>query len=198
MDFRRTRLHSVSGDLAGLPPPERPEIVVVGRSNVGKSSLVNALGDNRTLARISSLPGKTRLVIIFDVDGVLFLVDLPGYGYAKVAKDKKKDFSRLVEGYLHSTRDLRMAIHIVDIRHEPSPEDQLMRGWLLSRGIRTITVLTKADKLTRMQVLERHAAIRASFALGEEDRTLVFSAENRTGVEELRAILEKEVGLPHI
>ncbi len=196
MDFRKTRLHSVSGDLAGLPPPTRPEVVVVGRSNVGKSSLVNALGDNRTLARISSMPGKTRLVLLFDVDGAFFLVDLPGYGYARVAKDQKKKFSALVEGYLHATRDLRLAVHIVDIRHAPSDEDQLMRGWLLARGLPTVTVLTKSDKLGRLEVQERVRAIRADLKMADDETAVVFSAENRTGVDELRAILEKGTRLP--
>ena len=195
MDFRRTRLHSVSGDLAGLPPADRPEVVVVGRSNVGKSSMVNALGDNRTLARVSSIPGKTRLVIVFDVDGRFRIVDLPGYGYARVAQATKRRFSGLVDAFLSSGRDLRMAVHIVDIRHDPSQEDLVMRDWLLSRGIPTVTVLTKSDKLSRAEVRERTAAVRSVLGLGEEDRTVVFSAETRTGVEELRSILEKGVAL---
>jgi len=196
MDFRKTSLHSVSGDLAGLPPPTRPEVVVVGRSNVGKSSLVNALGDNRTLARISSMPGKTRLVLLFDVDGAFFLVDLPGYGYARVSQDQKKKFSALVEGYLHAPRDLRLAVHIVDIRHAPSDEDVLMRGWLVARGLTTVTVMTKADKLKRSEVAERVRSLRADLSLSDADAVVVFSAETRTGVDELRAMLEKGTRLP--
>jgi len=196
VDFRKTSLHTVSGDLAGLPPPTRPEVVVVGRSNVGKSSLVNALGDNRMLARISSMPGKTRLVLLFDVDGAFFLVDLPGYGYARVSKDQKKKFSALVEGYLHATRDLRLAVHIVDIRHAPSDEDLLMHGWLVARGLPTLTVLTKSDKLKRSEVAGRVRAIRGDLSLAESDTVVVFSAENRTGVDELRSLLEKGTRLP--
>lgn len=193
MDFRRTRLHSVSGDLAGLPPPTRPEVVVVGRSNVGKSSLVNALGDNRNLSRISRIPGKTRLVLAFDVDGALLLVDLPGYGYAKASRDALKRFSELTDAYLNAGRDLRLALHLVDIRHAPSPEDRQMRAWLVARGLPTVTVLTKADKLTRREIPERVKAIRLDLGLAEGEPCVVFSAEHRTGVDDLRALVEKAV-----
>jgi len=193
-DWSSPYIERIGEILRRLEQPFR--LGVIGEFRAGKSSLVNALGDNRTLARISSMPGKTRLVLLFDVDGAFFLVDLPGYGYARVSQDQKKKFSALVEGYLHAPRDLRLAVHIVDIRHAPSDEDVLMRGWLVARGLTTVTVMTKADKLKRSEVAERVRSLRADLSLSDADAVVVFSAETRTGVDELRAMLEKGTRLP--
>ena len=186
INFRKTIFLGVAADLAQCPPPIKPEVVLSGRSNVGKSSLVNILADNRTLARTSNTPGKTRLIIYFSIDDRLLLTDLPGYGYARVSRQIKCGFSQLADTYLTCGRPVALVLHLLDIRHDPSPEDLQMLDYLESSRIPYQVVLTKADKLSRAQTTQRREQIAAALDLESSADLIVFSATSKSGVEELR------------
>ncbi len=186
IDFRKTAFIGVAAELGQCPAIGLPEIVLSGRSNVGKSSLINTLADNRHLAKTSSTPGKTRLVVYFRIDNRLLLTDLPGYGYAAGSLQKRAAFSSLADRYLNSGRPLALILHLLDIRHDPSAEDRQMLAWLLANGIPWQIVLTKADKLTRVQILQRQQEIAAALGLEDPAALLVFSATSRQGVDQLR------------
>ena len=186
IDFRKTRFLGVAADLKQCPAPIHPEVVLSGRSNVGKSSLVNTLADNRTLARTSNTPGKTRLIIYFSIDDRILLTDLPGYGFAKVSREIKAGFSALADTYLTSGRPVALVLHLLDIRHDPSRDDLQMIKFLHSSRIPYQVVLTKADKLSRLQAVQRCEQIAAALDLESSAELLVFSATAKTGVDELR------------
>ncbi len=163
INFRKTRFIGVAADLAQCPVSDLPEIVLSGRSNVGKSSLINALADNRQLAKISSTPGKTRLIIYFNVDEKLLLTDLPGYGFAQVSQQTRVAFSALADRYLESGRPIALVLHLLDIRHDPSIQDLQMIEWLKSRNLESFVILSKSDKLSRSQALRRRKEIAALY-----------------------------------
>lgn len=186
INFRKTRFVGVAANLSQCPAPVLPEIVLSGRSNVGKSSLVNTLADNRQLARISGTPGKTRLIIYFNIDERLMLTDLPGYGFASASQKAKATFSELADKYLESNRPIALVLHLLDIRHDPSIQDMQMIEWLRSRDLPSIIILTKADKLSRMQTLKRKSEITSLLGLDEAADLLIFSAQSKQGVADLR------------
>ncbi|MCI9414339.1 MAG: YihA family ribosome biogenesis GTP-binding protein [Clostridiales bacterium] len=171
-----------------LPPDELPEIAFSGRSNVGKSSLINRLLNRRGLARTSATPGKTATINFYRLD-TLRLADLPGYGYAKVSDKEKKRWRGLIEGYLEADRDLRLVIQLLDIRHAPSADDRTMLEYLTQREIPFIVVLTKSDKLNKTERANRLAAFEEIFADYEGLTVIPFSATNGEGAEEIRGIL---------
>jgi GTP-binding protein len=189
INFQNTIFAGVAASLKDCPQVVVPEIILSGRSNVGKSSLVNALAGNGRLARISSTPGKTRLVVYFQVDRQLLLTDLPGYGYASVSRGKRAAYSQLADQYLNSGRPIALVLHLLDIRHAPSEDDQLMLNWLQQCGIPYRIVLTKADKLSRSQIQQARSSIASALGLADPESLLIFSAETGTGVHELRALL---------
>lgn len=186
IDFRKTLFIGVAAALDQCPPPIIPEIVLSGRSNVGKSSLINILADNKRLARISMSPGKTRLIIYFQVDERLLLTDLPGYGYASASKSIKEKFAALADSYLTSGRPIALVLHLLDIRHAPNGNDLQMIDWLQSRRMPYQIILTKADKLTRTESIKRQKEIAADLGITDLNHLLIFSAEKRQGVPELR------------
>jgi GTP-binding protein len=186
VDFRKTEFIGVAADLGHCPPPVLPEVVLSGRSNVGKSSLINILADNRRLARISMTPGKTRLIIYFKIDNRLLLTDLPGYGYASASKQSKAVYSALADHYLTSSRPIALILHLMDIRHSPSLEDRQMLAWLDSHCMTFQIILTKADKLTRAQCQKRQQEMAEELGYEDSAGLLVFSAEDRQGVVLLR------------
>ncbi len=187
INFRKTRFISVAADLAQCPVSDLPEIVLSGRSNVGKSSLINALADNRQLAKISSTPGKTRLIIYFNVDEKLLLTDLPGYGFAQVSQQTRVAFSALADRYLESGRPIALVLHLLDIRHDPSIQDLQMIEWLKSRNLESFVILSKSDKLSRSQALRRRKEIAAAIGVDQPGSLIILSAQNKTGIDELRA-----------
>lgn len=193
IDFRKTEFIGVAATLAQCPPPDWPEVVLSGRSNVGKSSLINILGDNRRLARTSMTPGKTRLVIYFMVDRKFLLTDLPGFGYAKVSHQAKEAFSELADRYLSSGRPVALVLHLLDIRHPPTSNDRLMLEWLQTCDLPYQIVLTKSDKLSRSQMLQRQREMAVELGCGDPEQLLVFSTENRQGVERLRQVIVQAV-----
>ena len=145
MNFRNTTFAALAADLNSCPSLGLPEIVLSGKSNVGKSSLVNALADNKKLARVSQTPGKTQAVVYFNIDNKLLLADLPGYGYAKTSKDKKEKFSKLADSYFTSGRQFNLVLHLIDSRHYPSEEDMAMIKYMNTQKIPYFLVLTKCD-----------------------------------------------------
>lgn len=173
-----------------------PEVAFVGRSNVGKSSVINTLLNRRNLARVGATPGKTREINFYNIDDELYLVDLPGYGYANVSKEKKSSWSKVVDTYLHSRGGkLKLLILLVDIRHAPSEDDKLMHEWLKSGGTNYMVVATKADKITRSQINSRLGEISKVLGLPADIKPLPFSAENRLGKEEVWAKVLENAGL---
>jgi len=167
------------------PETEIPEIALVGRSNVGKSSTINTMLRRRKLARVSSSPGKTRTINFYLINQEFHLVDLPGYGYAKVAKTERASWGKIIETYLSSRSNLREVMLLVDVRHEPSEDDRLMYDWIKHYGFGTIVVATKIDKINRSQYQKHFKMIREALKMAPEDKIIPVSALKRQGIKEL-------------
>lgn len=176
--------------------PDRswPEIALVGRSNVGKSSLINTLVNRKNLAKVGNTPGKTRVINFFRVNQDFFLVDLPGYGYAKVSKAEKAAWSDMIETYLNTREQLKAIIMLVDIRHAPTEDDRMMLDWLKFQGKPFLIVATKSDKLSRNQMNRQLQEIRQSLALGPDHPLIPFSAENKQGKDAVWSWVEEQLG----
>jgi GTP-binding protein len=177
------------------PTNELPEIAFAGRSNVGKSSLLNRLVRRKAFARVSNTPGRTREINFFKVNGTFVLADLPGYGYAKISKTRKAEWLPLIEGYLRASMALRGVVQLLDSRHDPSPEDLQMLDFLADIGVPTVVVLTKIDKLRARDIPERIHAIAVALRL-EDDQIIPFSAETNRGRDELAEALLSLVAQP--
>ncbi|HEX2925691.1 MAG TPA: ribosome biogenesis GTP-binding protein YihA/YsxC [Ruminiclostridium sp.] len=162
-----------------------PEIAFAGRSNVGKSSIINTLVNRKSLARVGSTPGKTRQINFFNVNDEFYLVDLPGYGFANVSKEMKASWQNIIETYLYSRKEnfLKMVVLLVDIRHSPSKDDIMMYQWLKGFGLNTLIIANKADKISRGQINVRINDIRKVLQLGSAEKVIPFSTENRYGLE---------------
>lgn len=173
-----------------MPDSTAVEIAFAGRSNVGKSSLINKLLNRKSLARVSSMPGKTVTINFFDVDGAHF-VDLPGYGYAKVAKSEKQRWSKLMEGYFNADRNLGLVISLIDMRHPPTQLDVDMVNYLIDREFPFIVVLTKSDKLTKRQQEERLKAFETEIPCGDQITMIPVSSEKGDGIPELQAVIQE-------
>ena len=188
LKYETARYEASYGTIAQLPKPTTPEVSFVGRSNVGKSSLLNRLLGRKQLARVSSVPGKTANINFFDVDGVKF-VDLPGYGYAKVSHTEKQRWTDLIGGYFEQERSFNLVISLVDIRHEAQKLDLQMVDFLTEAELPFVVALTKADKITRNKQNQAAAALRSSFGLAQE-QIIVTSSETGLGIDELRRRIE--------
>jgi GTP-binding protein len=172
------------------PRQPLPEVAFAGRSNVGKSSLINTLLHRRALAKTSGTPGKTQVINFFEINHRFMLVDLPGYGYAKVPRQVQAGWRSMVETYLRERELLRAVVHIVDVRHPPTEQDQQLRRWLLFEGVEVVTVATKADKLKRSQRPSHIREVRQTLAMPSEEPLLLFSSQNREGRHQLWGRLE--------
>lgn len=190
MNFAKANFDRAFGLSTQLPPSDRQEIVFAGRSNVGKSSLLNKLFGRKNLARVSSVPGKTITVNFYDVDGYRF-VDLPGYGYAKISKAEKERFAELMEGYFTSGRNISLAVLLIDMRRAPTADDYTMLEFLNTNSIEYIVVLTKSDKLNRTEYSERMKAIPEE--LGKAVKFIPFSALSGSGIEEVKNIIQEHI-----
>lgn len=188
MRWENATFESAAGLSSQLPSSSVPEIVFSGRSNVGKSSLINRLTGRKSLARTSATPGKTATINFYRLDGAR-LVDLPGYGYARVSDSERRRWSELIEGYFNDERDMRLIVQLLDIRHTPSKDDFQMLEYMVEREIPFIAVLTKADKLNKTERAQRLAAFEQELADYEGIFTLPFSSSNGEGADELRDIL---------
>lgn len=192
--FKKTTFVGVAAKLNQCPEPGLPEVVMSGRSNVGKSSLINALADHGKLAKTSQTPGKTRLVIYFNVDDKLLLTDLPGYGYARVSQSEKERFSKLADTYLHSGRPIEMVLHLLDIRHKPTRQDMQMISWLVESGLPWQIILTKADKLSRSQAHKQLKEIAQFLGIDDLSHFHIVSATKKQGIAELRDLIAARLG----
>ncbi len=192
MRFDKIDFTAAYGTSKQLPASGMPEIVFSGRSNVGKSSLINKVFNRKSLARVSSVPGKTITVNFFKGDGVYF-VDLPGYGYAKREFNEKKRWAELMEGYFQSGRNISLVIQLIDMRHAPSQDDMVMLNFLKESGIPFVIALTKCDKLNKTETEKRREELKEELADYPEIQRIEFSAVKGTGVEEIKAAIEKSL-----
>ena len=192
MNFNNATYTKSYGLINQLPPSTRAEVSFAGRSNVGKSSLLNALLNRKALAKVSAKPGKTATINFFDVDGCDF-VDLPGYGYAKVAKNELDRWADLIEGYFNQERKFALAVSLIDIRHAPSELDHTMVQFLQEMHLPFCVVLTKADKLSKQKAMTQKSLISKELQLANDTKILVSSSEKKTGIEELRKIISEHV-----
>lgn len=190
MNYNKVEFEAAFGTLKQIPQSDLPEIVFAGRSNVGKSSMLNRIFNRKNLARVSSMPGKTITINFFKVENVR-IVDLPGYGYAKVAKGEKRRWAEMMEGYFQSPRNIKLVVQLVDMRHRPSEDDYIMMRFLQDAGLPFIVAATKSDKLNKTQYNERKNALKEELAeFGDNLTILPFSSEKGEGAEELKKIIE--------
>lgn len=194
MKVNNVSLAAVGVKMSQYPDDGKPEIAFAGKSNVGKSTLINAMIGRKALARTSSQPGKTRTINFYNVEDILYFVDLPGYGYAKAPRTEIEKWGKMIEEYLNKRETLRGIVLLVDIRHEPGENDRLMYDWLKHYGYDIIIAATKKDKIKRSQIQKQLSLIKNTLKLAPEDRLIAFSGETKDGVEELWEELEKLIG----
>lgn len=196
MIIKNVSLETVCGYTSKLPENTKPEIAFAGKSNVGKSSLINALMNRKALARTSGQPGKTQTINFYNINDELYLTDLPGYGFAKVSQKEKEKWGQMIENYLHTSEQLRAVFLLVDIRHDPSANDKMMYEWMVYQGFHPIIIATKLDKIKRSQLQKQIKAIKNGLNVEPETILIPFSAETKQGRDEIwdliEAILEQE------
>jgi GTP-binding protein len=191
MEFKikNAELEIVCGITSKLPNNTQPEFAFAGKSNVGKSSLINGLMNRKNLARTSAEPGKTQTINFYHVNNEFYLVDLPGYGYAKRAKGEVEKWGRMIENYLHTSRVLKNVFLLIDIRHEPSANDIQMYEWIVHQGFEPIIIATKADKLNKSQLPKAIKLIRQTLNMPEDELLIPYSAVTKKGREEIYDII---------
>lgn len=192
MIIKNINLETVCGITSRLPENDKPEIAFAGKSNVGKSSLINALMNRKSYARISATPGKTQTINFYNINDEMYLVDLPGYGYAKVSQQEKEKWGKMIERYLHGSKQLRAVFLLIDIRHEPSANDKMMYDWVVSQGYNPIIIATKLDKLKRSQVDKHVKMLRQGLKLVPGTRIIPFSSVTKQGRDEIWELVETE------
>lgn len=190
MVIKNVELEIVCGITSKLPETELMEVAFAGKSNVGKSSLINALMNRKALARTSATPGKTQTINFYNVNKELYLVDLPGYGYARVSEKEKVQWGKLIERYLHSSKQLKAVFLLIDIRHDPSENDRLMYSWIVNQGYNPIIIATKLDKIKRSQVQKHMKMIREGLELVPGTTIIPFSAETKQGRDDIWELIE--------
>ena len=191
LKISKSEIIAVAVKPAQYPPDNTVEIAFAGRSNVGKSSLLNLLTGRKKLAKVSGSPGKTRTINFYQINDAFRIVDLPGYGYAKVSKNVSEDWGRMMEQYLSGREGLVKVVQLVDVRHEPTRQDIQMYDYLRHYGLDGIVVATKADKVSRNQLSKNLSVIRKALKLSQEDQVIPVSALKRTGQDQLLAEIEK-------
>lgn len=198
MVIKSVELEIVCGVTSKLPLTDKPEIAFAGKSNVGKSSLINGLMNRKSLARISSQPGKTQTINYYNINNCMYLVDLPGYGYAKVSIAEKEKWGKMIENYLHTSKQLKAVFLLIDIRHEPSANDKQMYEWIVCQGYEPIIIATKLDKIKRSQVAKHISMIRKGLAVKPGTEVLSYSALTKQGREEIWALMDGLLGFEEI
>ncbi|WP_101875602.1 ribosome biogenesis GTP-binding protein YihA/YsxC [Lachnoclostridium edouardi] len=190
MIIKNVELETVCGITSKLPDHVLPEFAFAGKSNVGKSSLINGLMNRKSFARTSSQPGKTQTINFYLINQQLYYVDLPGYGYAKVAVEVKAKWGKMIERYLKNSPVLKCVFLLVDIRHEPNSNDKMMYDWILQNGYEPVIIATKLDKIKRSQVAKQVKMIRTGLGMGKDSVIIPFSAETKQGREEIWEYIE--------
>ena len=190
MKIKKVELSIVCGITSKLPETDRVEIAFAGKSNVGKSSLINARMNRKALARTSATPGKTQTINFYNINDIMYLVDLPGYGYARVSEHEKEQWGKLIERYLNTSKQLQAVFLLVDIRHEPSANDKQMYDWVIAQGYHPIIIATKLDKIKRSQVQKHVKMIKEGLGLLPGTVIIPFSAETKQGREEIWELIE--------
>ena len=192
MVIKNVSLDIVCGITSKLPDTGRPEVAFAGKSNVGKSSLINGLMNRKSLARTSAQPGKTQTINFYNINEEMYLVDLPGYGYAKVSQSEKEKWGKMIERYLHTSKNLKAVFLLVDIRHDPSANDKMMYDWIVEQGFHPIIIATKLDKIKRSQKDKHLKMIRLGLGLAPGTIVIPFSAETKQGRDEIWELVETE------
>ncbi len=195
MIIKSAELETVCGITSTLPENDEPEVAFAGKSNVGKSSLINALMNRKALARTSGQPGKTQTINFYHINNELYYVDLPGYGYAKVSQSIKEKWGKMIEKYLRMSTQLRCIFLLIDIRHEPSANDKSMYDWIVYNGFQPIIIATKLDKINRSQREKHLKMVREGLQVAPGTKIIPFSAETKQGREEIWACIEEICGL---
>lgn len=193
MIIKSVNLETVCGITSKLPENQLPEIAFAGKSNVGKSSLINGLMNRKSLARTSSQPGKTQTINFYNINEALYFVDLPGYGYAKVSESIKEKWGKMIENYLHRSKQLRAVFLLIDIRHEPSANDRNMYEWIRYNGYEPVIITTKLDKINRSQRTKHIKMIREGLGMPKEGLIFPFSAVTKDGRDEILEYIDSLV-----
>lgn len=192
MIIKSVNLETVCGITSVLPENNRPEIAFAGKSNVGKSSLINALMNRKSYARISATPGKTQTINFYNINDELYLVDLPGYGYARVSEKEKERWGKMIERYLHGSAQLKAVFLLIDIRHDPSANDKMMYRWVVEQGYNPIIIATKLDKIKRSQVQKHVKMIKEGLNLVPGTKIIPFSSQTKQGRDEIWELIGQE------
>lgn len=191
MVIKNVSLETVIGVTSKIPENQMPELAFAGKSNVGKSSLINALMNRKSLARTSAQPGKTQTINFYNINQELYFVDLPGYGYAKVSLEAKEKWGKMVERYLKKSRQLRAVFLLIDIRHEPSANDRQMYEWICSNGYHPVIIATKMDKINRSQLQKHIKMVKQGLEVDKNTIVIPFSAVSKQGRDEIYALIDK-------
>ncbi len=191
MVIKNVNLETVCGITSKLPDNILPEVAFAGKSNVGKSSLINALMNRKSYAKTSSQPGKTQTINFYKINSAFYLVDLPGYGYANANVKVKEKWGKMIENYLHKSRQLKQVFLLVDIRHAPGANDIQMYNWIVSNGFRPVIIATKLDKLKRSEVASKVKTVKETLKLTAEDKLIPFSAETKVGRDEIYELIDE-------
>ena len=193
MIIKNVALETVCGITSTLPENIHPEFAFAGKSNVGKSSLINALMNRKSLARTSAQPGKTQTINFYNINDAMYLVDLPGYGYAKASEEVKAKWGKMIENYLHTSKRLKAVFLLIDIRHDPSANDKMMYEWMVYQGFAPIIIATKLDKIKRSQIQKNVKAIREGLGVKPGTTVIPFSAETKQGRDEIWELIDSLV-----
>lgn len=191
MVIKSIELETVCGVTSKLPVNSLPEVAFAGKSNVGKSSLINALMNRKSFARTSAQPGKTQTINFYNINSEIYFVDLPGYGYAKASKQEVEKWGKMIERYLRSSKQLQIVFLLIDIRHEPGANDKMMYDWIVSNGFTPVIIATKLDKIKRSQKDKQIKLIRTSLGAPKEVTIIPFSAETKAGRDEIYGVLDR-------
>ena len=191
MVIKNVSLETVIGVTSQIPENQKMEIAFAGKSNVGKSSLINALMNRKSLARTSAQPGKTQTINFYNINDEMYFVDLPGYGYAKVSQKEKEKWGKMIEKYLHNSKVLQAVFLLIDIRHEPSANDKQMYDWIMSNGFHPIIIATKLDKIKRSQIQKQVKLIKQGLGVDADTIIIPFSSETKQGREETYDLIDQ-------
>ncbi len=190
MVIKKVNLETVCGITSKLPENTLPEVAFAGKSNVGKSSMINALMNRKSYAKTSSQPGKTQTINFYNINEVFYCVDLPGYGYAKTSVETRQKWGKMIEKYLKTSKQLRQVFLLIDIRHKPSENDRIMYEWIKYQGYPPIIIATKLDKINRSQIQKQIKIVREGLGMPSDGLIIPFSAETKQGLDKLWEVID--------